>query len=740
MLCRACGDLLKSYTESSQSTDTEEACGDLSKSYTESSQSTDTDPDDTCSPSPAKRLNLNQSLSLTGISPINLHSVAQHRRGPAVVEKLSKVVDTFKSNLLEVYSIEDVPAENSSSTLKAQDLDILLDDIKKKLINATYKEKIQLLTLTPDSWSRRFAAEFFNVSEYAIRTAQKLKEENGILAIPDSKTRNKLPPQTTELIKLFYNDDEYSRQMPGKKDFVSVKKNVHVQKRLILCNLKELHAAFKNKYPNLKIGFSKFYYLKPKWCVTAGMSGTHSVCVCHYHQNAILLVDALNWDYSYKDLINILVCDAFRRECMVHRCDKCPGTESLKAFVDEKLQDYDDDMDISFNQWQTTDRSTLIKQTATIDEYKEILIKDIDSLTAHSYIAKSQASYLKQKKINLNENEAVILGDFAENYKFLIQDEIQSYHWTNESCTLHPIVIYTASAGKLKTDSLCFISDDNNHDTNFVYEVQEKTMMFIKENYPLVSKVYYFSDGCGGQYKNYKNFINLCHHKEDFGLNAEWIFFATSHGKSPCDGIGGTVKRYTTKRSLQRPLKDQICTYEAMLELCIQEIKGIKFYGISKERMENVRYNLLPRFQSGKTVPGTRIYHHFIPISTSAISFKRTSEDTDVTGTFSFSDESIDIPLVNDVKESDFISCIYDNHWWIGLVQSVDLEQGDVKVNFMHPHGPNLQFHWPSRNDICYVPTDKLLCKISTPITSTGRLYSINEADYSKIVTTFKKI
>ena len=45
--------------------------------------------------------------------------------------------------------------------------------------------------------------------------------------------------------------------------------------------------------------------------------------------------------------------------------------------------------------------------------------------------------------------------------------------------------------------------------------------MFIKENYPLVSKVYYFSDGCGGQYKNYKNFINLCHHKEDFGLNAE---------------------------------------------------------------------------------------------------------------------------------------------------------------------------------------------------------------------------
>ena len=39
--------------------------------------------------------------------------------------------------------------------------------------------------------------------------------------------------------------------------------------------------------------------------------------------------------------------------------------------------------------------------------------------------------------------------------------------------------------------------------------------------------------------------MNLCLHFKDFGLKAEWIFFATSHGKSTCDGIGGTVKRTT---------------------------------------------------------------------------------------------------------------------------------------------------------------------------------------------------
>ena len=52
----------------------------------------------------------------------------------------------------------------------------------------------------------------------------------------------------------------------------------------------------------------------------------------------------------------------------------------------------------------------------------------------------------------------------------------------------------------------------------------------------------YFSDGAGSQYKNRKNFVNLCSHQEDFGVSAEWHFYVTSHGKGACDGLGGTLK------------------------------------------------------------------------------------------------------------------------------------------------------------------------------------------------------
>ena len=96
---------------------------------------------------------------------------------------------------------------------------------------------------------------------------------------------------------------------------------------------------------------------------------------------------------------------------------------------------------------------------------------------------------MRVKKESLKTNEVIVLGDFAENYQFLMQDEIQSYHWSKEYCTLHPLVVYCIDGdGNIQHNSLCFISDDNNHDTNFVYKIQTKSS--------IVDKIFYFSDGC----------------------------------------------------------------------------------------------------------------------------------------------------------------------------------------------------------------------------------------------------
>ena len=157
---------------------------------------------------------------------------------------------------------------------------------------------------------------------------------------------------------------------------------------------------------------------------------------------------------------------------MIHRCESCPGRASLKQFLDEQLSDVDSESESHYNQWDITDRASLTIVTTTCEEYKDVLVDAIDKLTKHSYLAKCQAQYLNDKKQSLRSEEALVLDDFAENYQFLIQDEIQSYHWSKEYCMLHPVIAYF----KDDTDSLWhisiyFILDDNSHNACFAYEV-----------------------------------------------------------------------------------------------------------------------------------------------------------------------------------------------------------------------------------------------------------------------------
>ena len=100
-----------------------------------------------------------------------------------------------------------------------------------------------------------------------------------------------------------------------------------------------------------------------------------------------------------------------------------------------------------------------------------------------------------------------------------------------------------------------------------VHLIQEKTIQHLKKAVSQLEFVKYFSDGYADQHKNRKYFHNLCENEKDFGIKESWSFFATSQGKSPCDGIGGTVKRSTAMESLWRPLENQILNINDMVHI-----------------------------------------------------------------------------------------------------------------------------------------------------------------------------
>ena len=137
-----------------------------------------------------------------------------------------------------------------------------------------------------------------------------------------------------------------------------------------------------------------------------GYRYTHTVCVCTMHQNIILLLLPLG--ISYKELIPFFVCAIGLKDCMMRRCEKCLETSNaLRDHLYEIVGDYDEEDEIEYKQWTTTDRSTLVNCSDNIPQYIEIVIKQLLKLTPHSHIAKIRSQYLKNLKSNLNSESVM---------------------------------------------------------------------------------------------------------------------------------------------------------------------------------------------------------------------------------------------------------------------------------------------------------------------------------------------
>ena len=192
---------------------------------------------------------------------------------------------------------------------------------------------------------------------------------------------------------------------------------------------------------------------------------------------------------------------------------------------------------------------------------------------------------------------------------FVLQD---AAHWTNSQSTIHPFVIYFKD---LSHASFVVISDCLSHNTIAVYLFQKRLISFLTSKLGCLSKnIYYFPDGAASQYKNWKNFVNLCLHNHDFGIKAEWHFSATSHGKGACDGLAGMVKRLAAKVTLQRPYQ--------LYEWASKNIPSVTFVYCTTEEYEREKAFLEYRFQKSHAIVETRSLHAFIPKTTDTMTSK----------------------------------------------------------------------------------------------------------------------
>ena len=154
----------------------------------------------------------------------------------------------------------------------ARDEAEIITPLKEKFQTASSRrEKIRILTALPQAWSARKIAKEFGVTRHTAALAKRVKTEKGVLVNPDPKKGNPIDAEVAQRVQEFYLSEEISGTAPEGKDEGSA--SVSGSQRFMCCSLREAFGQFHKKFPNLKIGFSKFAAMRPEQCVLSGKSG-----------------------------------------------------------------------------------------------------------------------------------------------------------------------------------------------------------------------------------------------------------------------------------------------------------------------------------------------------------------------------------------------------------------------------------------------------------------------------------
>lgn len=204
------------------------------------------------------------------------------------------------------------------------------------------------------------------------------------------------------------------------------------------------------------------------------------------------------------------------------------------------------------------------------------------------------------------------------------------------------------------------------------------------------------------------------------------IFFATSHGKSFCGDLGGTVKRLATKTSLQRPYENHIITLRQLYDFANKDIPGISFMYCTNEEYNENENKLSLCFDNSHAVSGTQRIHAIIPLSESQM----------LTKPYSLSSQEYNVPLFpsDDMSElnelqSGFVTIHYDVSWGLACILAKNQESNYYKVRFLHLKGPDPSFYYPKPlPDILEILLDDILKRVE-PCTATRRTCTLTQEE-----------
>ena len=101
------------------------------------------------------------------------------------------------------------------------------------------------------------------------------------------------------------------------------------------------------------------------------------------------------------------------RNCYLRLCCDCPNFDER-----EKLDEFFEQGQCEFSRWETTDRTGIRKVCEPVKAFKSRFKKASSDFVRHHFIMKEQEDYIRNKKLDLNEEALIVQVEWGSPSEF----------------------------------------------------------------------------------------------------------------------------------------------------------------------------------------------------------------------------------------------------------------------------------------------------------------------------------
>ena len=336
-----------------------------------------------------------------------------------------------------------------------------------------------------------------------------------------SRTMNK---ELKARVLLFLKREDNSYELPSKRD------QVRGQGRYALTDtLARLHDKFLTEHPNESMCFSNFCNAR-----------TPNVRLIHYTNRKICLC---------KKCANLCL-----KSDVVKGLPKTPKGIIALTDIASKLEDVPlTQKSVVYKQWLKqevvgcdTKKTKLCDLTTTRQMFIYEFLEEMPEIRAHYHRISAQYEAAAHIRENIQPClEVVCQMDYSENWVSKFFKEILAVYFDNAQFTLHPMVItFKTEEGEMRTKTYVGVTRETSHSAATTFSFIKKLVTVLFDFLPALSVMHFVSDGPSNQYRN-RTIVQLVRRFPQLfaGVQASWCWLEGGHGKGPCDGVGGGIKK-----------------------------------------------------------------------------------------------------------------------------------------------------------------------------------------------------